>query len=656
MSASLISDLPSTVSAVLDQLDEIETSPHYSGQHSFHDRYVGPFGVFESRVPLLNDENASIVDTSPQVSPSAIAGIVHGPRPPVPTTSSPCPRSSDRSFGTLGGAFEFHESLDDFLTSSLDTMQWGDLFQWDLDYPFFAEADVRSVELNIGRTATLKLTDSETAIAIDTSRHECSWPEIDLSNDAPLLLKHFNEAVITQMGSLPINEKSAWRTLNFPSAVFTLSQLTILGFERNTIKCANLANFFALIAVSALHLSLSPRVRTDPNVNHNSYHWKTLSERTYEAAKNFLKSSLSTECTLQSKAKYKDLLMAVGAILATALVSGNDKDARRYLVEMERLIRNRGLTKRVISRRARLLHNVYAWMRIVSESTYVSHDDPQLSELVGVTTAENCFTEPSADGLPLHSLQEASTKGLDSFLYLVEYKTQPLHGTDTDPKSAEGQLDLHLTSPLVDRDGMCMQIYGVPETWLRLVSQITRLANLLDKISPGAPGADFEVFTRLQATSATLESAVCAFQERFQVPVQGASPHEYMVRALSAALVIFFYRRIKRIRPLMLQESVTQVITSLLDFDTALQQYNMPGPGTAWPAFMAGAEAMHQPQRQAISAWLNKANLRSGWKGYTTSQRILDELWGRRGTLVGSHELPTWVEVCRDLRCWPLLC
>lgn len=323
---------------------------------------------------------------------------------------------------------------------------------------------------------------------------------------------------------------------------------------------------------------------------------------------------------------------------------------------MERLIRYRGLTKQTISRRARLLHNVYAWMRIISESTNVLHDAPLLSEPTEILTAENCFTQPSVDGLPLHSLQEASCKGLDNFLYLVEYKARPLLDKDTCEKTAEGQLDLHLTSPLVDRDGMCMQIYGVPETWLRLVSQTTRLANLLDKLNPGALGADFGIFTRLQATSDTLEGAVCAFQERFQQPAQGASPHEYMVRALSAALVIFFYRRVKRIRPLMLQESVTRVITSLNAFDSALQQHNVPGPGTAWPAFMAGAEAMYQPQRQAITAWLDKANLRSGWKGYTTSQRILDELWKRKDSLVGIQELPTWVEVCRDLRCWPLLC
>jgi arginine metabolism regulation protein II len=326
---------------------------------------------------------------------------------------------------------------------------------------------------------------------------------------------------------------------------------------------------------------------------------------------------------------------------------------------MERLIRYRGLTKQVISRRARLLHNVYAWMRIISESTNLLHDEHQSSKSTEAPAAEDCFTtELPAESSSLHNSREASARGLDDFLYLEEYRTRANHNTTMHRDSSEGQLDLHLTNPLVERDGMCMQIYGVPETWLRLVSQTTRLANMLDKLNPSISETDFKVFARLQTTSATLENAVCAFRERFQPPPPAASPHEHMVRALGAALVIFFYRRIRNIRPLMLQESVTQVIASLHAFDAALEQYSMPGPGTAWPAYMAGAEAMRQPQRQAITAWLDKAHLKTGWKGYSTSQRVLNELWKRRDEALGngSHELATWVGVCKDLQCWPLLC
>jgi len=320
MSAALKSDLPSTVSAVLDQLDEIEPTTSPSGHHRINDRYVGPFGVFGSRMPALGDFNAESSDPVPLPSPRATASGFDNSRPPGPITSTSELDIMDQISETSYAAATLHEGFDDFFTSSLDTMQWGDLFQLDIDFSMIAEADTRPLELNSGHAAVLGSTSSEPTAAIITSCKEYSWPEIDLTNEAPLLLKHFNEEVITQMGSLPINEKSAWRTLNFPSAVLTLSQLTLLGFERSTIKRANLANFFALVAVSALHLSLSPGVQTSPpDPIGKSYYWKSLSERTYAAAKSFLRSSLKTECTLPGKAKYKDQLMAVGAVLATAV-------------------------------------------------------------------------------------------------------------------------------------------------------------------------------------------------------------------------------------------------------------------------------------------------------------------------------------------------
>jgi arginine metabolism regulation protein II len=322
MSASLKSDLPSTVSLVLDQLDEIEPPTSHSGQHRIHDRYIGPFGVFGSRMPALSNFNAEISDPLPLPSPREIASGFDNSRPPGPITSTSELELTDQISEMSCAAATLYGGFDDFFTSSLDTMQWGDLFQWNIDFSMIAEADPQSLELNLGQAAVFASTSSEPKAAIITTCEEYSWPEIDLTNEAPLLLKHFNEEVITQMGSLPINEKSAWRILNFPSAVLTLSQLTILGFERGTIKRANLANFFALVAVSALHLSLSPGVRTSsPETIEKSYYWKSLSERAYAAAKSFLRSSLKTECTLPGKAKYKDQLMAVGAVLAIAVSS-----------------------------------------------------------------------------------------------------------------------------------------------------------------------------------------------------------------------------------------------------------------------------------------------------------------------------------------------
>jgi arginine metabolism regulation protein II len=321
MSASVVDGLPSTVSAALDDLDEIENSYADLGKDCHQTRQLGPFGVFKASALVPSGDEVRLAQPIPYRSPSRTVGNVDVSMSPGFATSFPNPGPSHQTSGVPNAGAEVHESLDAFLTSSLDTVQWGDLFQWNLDYPAAIETHSWSSGPHLAdQTFPHDNVDIGSIVVVNTACDGFSWPEIDLFGDAPLLLKHFNNEVITQMGSLPINEKSAWRTLNFPSALFTVSQLTRLGLERSTIKRANLANFFALIAVSALHLSLWSNGQTNtPDVADKSHYWRSLSTRTYEAAKNFLRSSFATECTLQGKAKYKDQLMAVGAVLATAV-------------------------------------------------------------------------------------------------------------------------------------------------------------------------------------------------------------------------------------------------------------------------------------------------------------------------------------------------
>jgi arginine metabolism regulation protein II len=144
-----------------------------------------------------------------------------------------------------------------------------------------------------------------------------AWPKLDMDVDAPLLLKHFNDKVIDQMGSLPVNEKSPWRILNYPSAIMTFTQLAVLKIDRHTIKHACLSNFYALIAVSAFHLSLNPI--HSPKTDGTDHHWASVSMATYEAAKYHLSVSLLTESKPPNKGKYKVQLMAIASILTTSV-------------------------------------------------------------------------------------------------------------------------------------------------------------------------------------------------------------------------------------------------------------------------------------------------------------------------------------------------
>lgn len=176
--------------------------------------------------------------------------------------------------------------------------------------------------------------------------------------------------------------------------------------------------------------------------------------------------------------------------------------------------------------------------------------------------------------------------------------------------------------------------------------------------------SDAEILVSLQPRASYLENAVCLFKSRHEAetdstaslsPVPGGTPHMHMVRALGSALVIFFYRRIRNVNPLVLQDSVNDVIEFLHSFDDALEQHGLLGPGTAWPAFIAGAEAMSIRQRHHISAWLDKGFSKSGFESYRVTKDVLVEVWRRRDEAEGSGDCSTWMDVCRDMRCWPLV-
>ncbi|KAG5659935.1 hypothetical protein KAF25_003457 [Fusarium avenaceum] len=642
MSNALLTDVPSTVTAALNQIDEESKALDVKDDAPIICE-VGPFQVFKfessrSTTTPISDHvsfNDMDLDTSSEVQ----------------TQDFSEPIDNDVSESIIPN---------DYSSTSLDFLHWGDLFTWDvsvLDNPpqlSYDNFDTLPVNINWPNESNISFSDSlDTMIPFEPASDDVAWPQLDLMTDAPLLLKHFNDDVISQMGSLPINEKSAWRTLHYPSAIMTLSELTMLEVNKDQIKRANLATFYALIAVSSFHLSLNPI--TFPNFTRPGDHWKSVSCRTYEAAKQHLKLSLEKESQPgPHKAKYKEQLMGISAVLATALLSGNETDTRWCLTEMERLISWRGLTKPSISRRARLLHNIYAWMRIVSESLNVYRDENHAIEAPFTRPNANNSRSQSAS-VPVQSINPDMT--LDNFLHLEPRK---LHGQ----KQRRDIKDIHLADASQDHENMYMQIYGVPETWLSLVSQITRLANVMDRLS-ASKKTDAEALMSLQPRASYLENAVCLFRSRHSENLTmsaspssapGGTPHMHMVRALASALVIFFYRRIRNVNPLVLQDSVNDVVNSLHAFDEALERNNLLGPGTAWPAFIAGAEA-RQRQRQDIADWLDKGFSRSGFESYRASKEVLTEVWRRRDEAEGmpSGDVCTWMEVCRDLHRWPLV-
>ncbi|KAI5360642.1 putative fungal transcription factor [Septoria linicola] len=266
-----------------------------------------------------------------------------------------------------------------------------------------------------------------------------------------------------------------------------------------------------------------------------------------------------------AKAKYKDQMSAIFSLLAVAVVSGASRDARCYLVDCERLMRDRGLAKRIISRKSRMLHHMYTWYRIIGESTYVLHDHSG--------TTITCTSQFVLDSVPpsnYHTTNGAGSR-LDDFLRLE------LRQEDNDLDIAQikepgaSLRDIHLEDSRTSPVTMYDEIFGLSETWSSLVSQTTRLANKMDAVKASGTAND-KLSALLQRRAARLEDMICSFAAQF-VPrsdTEELAPNNFMHKALNSGLVILFYRRIRQVNSWILQSHVDDVITALTAFDQAI--------------------------------------------------------------------------------------
>ncbi|KAE8387426.1 hypothetical protein BDV23DRAFT_186336 [Aspergillus alliaceus] len=118
------------------------------------------------------------------------------------------------------------------------------------------------------------------------------------------------------------------------------------------------------------------------------------------------------------------------------------------------------------------------------------------------TSSAGPVIQPRANAALLRAVNLEFT--LDSFLH-----HEASSAAREDPQSSIGDIDL--TRSPRDQGNMYMQIYGVPEAWLTLVSQITRLANFMGRLSPNQKEDDAVTLASLLLKASSLEEAVCSF-------------------------------------------------------------------------------------------------------------------------------------------------
>lgn len=343
------------------------------------------------------------------------------------------------------------------------------------------------------------------------------------------------------------------------------------------------------------------------------------------------------------------------------------------MIESERLLRTCGLAKRIISRKTSYLHHTYTWVRIVGESTYVlrkykgsvsnvprgtcSQNEPKITP-----TQHGSSRDPHSDPHPR----------LDDFLGLEP--TQPKYDGCVNNESPSG--DIHLQVYEGKSDHALRFLYGISETWLSLVSQTTRLANYIERLAISCEKLDNAFLESLERRKKQLENMIWAFtgsgssldqgtetggssqrirQSGRQTP--SAGPRAHLLQAFNHALIIFFYRRIQNVHPRIIQQRVDNVIQALRDFDSICEKESINTPGSPWPAFVAGCEAMESEQRAFFRGWLQKSFEKTGFTRFNTTIACVQECWRRQDEFLrNGRQGWTWVHVSKDQGIYVMLC
>lgn len=288
----------------------------------------------------------------------------------------------------------------------------------------------------------------------------------------------------------------------------------------------------------------------------------------------------------------------------------------------ERYIRTKGLTKRRLSRKVRLLHHCYAYLRIINETVL-------LPDIV------------TDKGHELQSILDAPGPPSEAPLRITKWMVVPDFGLSSAKDLQLGQNDLHLEFPGRWDLTMYPEIFGIPESFVGLVSHVTRLGNERDRLLNGSPAdngctptmRDFLLRAKL------LDEHVC----RWEPP---SGPHHFMFCAMQKALSIFFYRRVYDVDVTTLQHSVRQVRDLLAQSQTWYTESGQRGVFPVWPAFVTACEALSPDLQEFFQTWFEQGFQQGGLASFRLAASIVRDVWGNRAQVRG--KAVHWPEIMRS--------
>ncbi|KAL1849359.1 hypothetical protein VTK73DRAFT_9895 [Phialemonium thermophilum] len=315
-----------------------------------------------------------------------------------------------------------------------------------------------------------------------TSRFSSGSPY--LPPEVRFLLHHYDHHVIDSLSAIPVpRDRAPWRQLHLPCALRAYGELDVLG----TSSLARVSLLYSLLSLTCYHLSsLYTSVDlgdvgaapTPPTQTPNAERWQQRALKFRGIARTAFRKHVASQGT--AGGKYKETLMAAMSLICVGVVGGDPWDARLYIRRCEAIIGAATGAKNRFSKRALQLHHIFAFLKIMEETTFCQSQTDYLRFLES--------SDIPSDEASLVSGRDASR---DDLVAWCAGSTKSKGGVVATPRDASSPISVAAPSPppalqlhILDHNGPLGGLSGVSgklfEMLIQTNSLIHRIASQAD--------------------------------------------------------------------------------------------------------------------------------------------------------------------------------
>lgn len=243
----------------------------------------------------------------------------------------------------------------------------------------------------------------------------------------------------------------------------------------------------------------------------------------------------------------------------------------------------------------------------------------------------------------MHVREAVETSGLAIFQDNMCFRLGDWKDLDQDMKrekdQEEGENDLHLEYLGVWSATLYLEIFGVSETWVFLVSLVVRLAR--EKSAAQREGESNQLSAKdFLSRAKAIERCINQMREPRNIDHCVDPVVDSMLEAMRNALSIYFYRRIYEIDTDLLRHKVKSVRNYLIECDATTGEEGYGSTRLLWPVLIAASEATDPDVQASFALWLRSAAQRSGLDLFSGTLSNLERIWKEKDALSDKGELP----------------